>query len=162
MAALCASFISLYLVKHCFASFPGTAVAIIFHRSASFAAAAFDVERANELKSLNDELEACGDEGAIVAVLTRELAKLEGAKSEERKAAADAAAQRAANDGSESEAKSEPWDDEDEVKTLDKACNQKFPMGTKDRWERVAEYMCEHGKRVRSAKEVMTRYKAGL
>jgi DnaJ family protein C protein 2 len=95
-------------------------------------------------------------------VLTRELAKLEGAKSEERKAAADAAAQRAKSDGSSSEAKSEPWDDEDEVKTLDKACNQKFPMGTKDRWERVAEYMCEHGKRVRSAKEVMTRYKAGL
>ena len=63
---------------------------------------------------------------------------------------------------SESEAKSEPWDDEDEVKTLDKACNQKFPMGTKDRWERVAEYMCEHGKRARSAKEVTTRYKAGL
>jgi len=125
-------------------------------------AGAFDVERANELKSLNDELEACGDEDAIVAVLTRELAKLEGAKSEERKAAADAAAQRAKSDGSQSEAKSEPWDDEDEVKTLDKACNQKFPMGTKDRWERVAEYMCEHGKRVRSAKEVMTRYKAGL
>jgi len=125
-------------------------------------AGAFDVERANELKSLNDELEACGDEDAIVAVLTRELAKLEGAKSEERKAAADAAAQRAKSDGSSSEAKSEPWDDEDEVKTLDKACNQKFPMGTKDRWERVAEYMCEHGKRVRSAKEVMTRYKAGL
>ena len=42
------------------------------------------------------------------------------------------------------------------------ACNQKFPMGTKERWERVSEYMCEHGSRPRTAKEVMTRYKAGL
>ena len=121
----------------------------------------FDVQRCDEIKALNDELEANENEDAIVAVLTRELAKLEGAKSEERKAAADAAAKRAEAETKE-EQKSAPWDDEDEIKLLDKACNQKFPMGTKDRWERVAEYVCEHGARPRTAKEVMTRYKAGL
>ena len=121
----------------------------------------FSVQRCDEIKALCDEIEANENEDAIVAVLTRELAKLEGAKSEERKAAADAAAKRVEVESKE-EQKSAPWDDEDEIKLLDKACNQKFPMGTKDRWERVAEYVCEHGVRPRTAKEVMTRYKAGL
>jgi len=80
----------------------------------------FSVQRCDEIKALCDEIEANENEDAIVAVLTRELTKLEGAKSEERKAAAEAAAKRAEVESKE-EQKSAPWDDEDEIKLLDKA-----------------------------------------
>ena len=116
------------------------------------------------LKSLCDSLEptAAEDPGALVEGLLNALAGIESAKSEERRKAAEEAAARAAAAKGETPVATAPWDDEEELKLLDKACNQKFPMGTSERWERVSEYMCEHAPKKRTAKEVMTRYKAGL
>ena len=53
------------------------------------------------------------------------------------------------------------WDDAEELALLDKACNQKFPIGTVDRWEKASAFMAEGGKK-RTPKEIMVRYKAGL
>uniref|UniRef100_A0A7R9XX86 J domain-containing protein n=1 Tax=Micromonas pusilla TaxID=38833 RepID=A0A7R9XX86_MICPS len=117
------------------------------------------------IKTLCDAAEGA-DAGVVVEGLCKALAGIESAKSDARKQAAEEAAKRVAAEKASSDgggaAKSEPWDDEDELKLLDKACNQKFPMGTKERWERVGEYLTEHGPRARTAKEVMVRYKAGL
>jgi len=117
------------------------------------------------IQTLADSLTAADgaepvDPGVVVEGLLQALAGLTSAKSEERKAAAEEAVARQA--ACKGEKVSAPWSDDAEVKLLDKACNQKFPMGTKDRWERVSEFMGENGPTPRTAKAVMMRYKAGF
>ena len=112
------------------------------------------------LKALCDASESLEDPDAVVAALCEALAGVEGAKQEERAKKAEEAKTRAAAAASEGSAAAKPWTD-DELASLDKACNQKFPVGTVDRWEKVSAFLAEGGS-ARTPKEVMTRYKAGL
>ena len=112
------------------------------------------------LKALCDAAEPLEDPDAIVAALCEALASVEGAEQEERAKKAEEAKTRAAAAATEGSAAAKPWT-EDELASLDKACNQKFPVGTIDRWEKVSAFLAEGGS-ARTPKEVMTRYKAGL
>ena len=120
---------------------------------------ALDLEK---MKALCDALEPeKEDPTAIVKRLHDALAEADGAKKEARAKAQEAALAKLAAADAGAASTGAAWDDAEELALLDKACNQKFPIGTVDRWEKASAFMAEGGKK-RTPKEIMVRYKAGL
>ena len=115
-----------------------------------------------KMKALCDALEPeKEDPTAIVKRLHDALAEADGAKKEARAKAQEAALAKLAAADAGAASTGAAWDDAEELALLDKACNQKFPIGTVDRWEKASAFMAEGGKK-RTPKEIMVRYKAGL
>ena len=121
---------------------------------------ALDLEK---MKALCDALEPeKEDPTAIVKRLHDALAEADGAKKEARAKAQEAALAKLGQPPTPApRRRARRGTTLEELALLDKACNQKFPIGTVDRWEKASAFMAEGGKK-RTPKEIMVRYKAGL